>query len=97
MAWLPNLMPCNTPITQRGPLTSEVIERYFNDILTLFGDPVPILLDDFSRCDPKLVNVELQELIAAFPADTMQSYVFEGAKAACYESDLERAAHKPGV
>ena len=90
-------MPCNTQTTQRGPLTPEVIERYFNDILTLFGDPVPVLLDDFSRWDPKLVNVELQELIADFPEDTMQSHVFEGANAVCYESDPERAAHKPGV
>ena len=122
-------------ITQQvlqGPLTPEVIERYFNDILTLFGDPVPAVLDDFSRCDPKLANVELgedflagelltmdyrdklkdipcpvlfltgdqgpmhslktaQELIAAFPAETIESHVFEGAKAACYESDPERA------
>ena len=49
-----------------------------------------------------------QELIAAFPENTMESHVFEGAKAACYESDPERAAHlirsfiqrvthKPGV
>ncbi len=43
-----------------GPITEEVINKYFYDILPLFGKPVEIL-DDFSLVDPDVVNLKLGE------------------------------------
>lgn len=43
-----------------GPLTQEVLEKYFYDILTLFGEPIEVIVD-FSLCDPALCNFKLGE------------------------------------
>ncbi len=43
-----------------GPLTEEILSKYFYNVLTLFGAPVEVL-DDFSLCDPKFTNFHLGE------------------------------------
>jgi len=44
-----------------GPITEDISEKYFSDVLNLFGNP-PEILDKFNNPDPKLLNLQLGEL-----------------------------------
>jgi pimeloyl-ACP methyl ester carboxylesterase len=57
-----------------GPITDEVFETYFYEVLNLFGKPVEVL-DDFSVVDPKYINTKLGEY---FLCGELMTFDFRG-------------------